>query len=136
MKHFYVAVIASLILAGCSVEAPDSSDADVEGNIVVSVEAVNANTDLSKGDHVVKVDGDVVTVMLGGSGSCPPSITTGVYNETTNTVAFNMFEYPEDTMCTMDYRQYFYDITVMEGVLNPDINFIFCARGECYSPDV
>lgn len=136
MKTFYVAVIASLILAGCSSSTPETSNGNVEGNIVLSVETVDYATDLSNGDHVVKVDGNVVTVMLGGSGSCPPSIETATFDESSNTVSLNMFEYPEDTMCTMDYRQYFYDITVTEGVLNPGTSFIFCTRGECYSPDV
>jgi hypothetical protein len=125
------------LLSGCASSEGMGSEVDVEvleGNVMVSVDEVTAETDFSKGDHVVSVDGNTATVMLGGSGSCPPMIVGAIFDSASNMLSFQMYEYGE-TPCTMDYRQYFYAVELNEGTINGDTDFQFCARGECYTAD-
>lgn len=54
----------------------------------------------------VILDDNKIYVSLGGSSSCPPVITNTKLNETE--LIISLKEYPQDTMCTADYRKQIY----------------------------
>jgi hypothetical protein len=142
MLKFPVIVVSVLILlSGCverdNVSTVSPEQQPVKNNVMVNVETVmnvSGEPDFSRGDHVVKSEGNTVTVMLGGSGSCPPMVNGAVYDSEENLLSFVLYEYGE-VACTMDYGQYFYEVTLANNIMNSETRFEFCYSGNCYPAD-
>lgn len=104
---------------------PDA-DTDIDVSELISLdftEAQRSEQSLSGGKELptlVNIEESSATILLGGSGSCPPEILEANYNEDTRVLMINWSPFPpgEDVMCTMDYVEYESQLTAPEGVLD------------------
>lgn len=129
-------IVAGLFTVACSSTGTDGvkTSPPVGDAALAGIMGVDGSASMDKSDHVVKVEGNNVTYMFGGSSSCPPLIDTVLWDERSKTLNTVMFDYPENTMCTMDYGQYFYQVNVDENVVvldETDFTVKVCSRGEC-----
>lgn len=133
----FFAIVVLGLLAGCvnTVESDRNVESEniAAGFIMVDVVEVEPTGDAGKIDSIVSTKSDSFVVMLGGSGSCPPMVENVSYDDESNTVSIVMYEYPPDVMCTRDYRQYFYEVSLTDDVIREGTVFLLCLKDECFA---
>lgn len=109
----------TLTLSGCSVVTPipnkpaPSSDEFSVRDITQTYSFPN----ITSFENYAELNGDnSITLVVGGSGSCPPAPSKVTF--TKDTVTITAKEYT-DMACTMDYRQYAYIVNSKK----PDVTF-------------
>ena len=132
----FISIVVLGFLSACSPTvkpvAPVETENITSGFIMLDVVEVEPTGNVGKMDAIVSTTPDSFVIMLGGSGSCPPMVDSISYDEVSNSVSIVMFEYPPDTMCTRDYRQYFYEVTLIDDVISEGTVFKLCVRDECF----
>lgn len=132
----FISVVVLGFLTACTTPVKPAVPAEPEvrnvDSIMVDVVEVERVSDLGKIDHIVSITSDSFIVMFGGSGSCPPMVENVSYDGESNTVSIAMYEYPPDMMCTRDYRQYFYEVSLTDDVISEETVFQVCLRDECF----
>jgi hypothetical protein len=132
----FISVVVLGFLTACTTLVKPAVPAEPEvrnvDSIMVDVVEVERVSDLGKIDHIVSTTSGSFVVMFGGSGSCPPMVDDVIFDDVKNRLSIIMFEYPPDTMCTMDYRQYFYEVSLTDDVIREGTVFQVCLRDECF----
>lgn len=125
-------LLFTLLLTGCTSTSNQSSSPTPKDATTISGEKLDVNISrvdkdvvFENGQHVIVENGNTITVVTAGSGSCPPLI-QHVYLEN-DTIKLYTKQYV-DQPCTMDYRTYPQEIVFLhEGDVFLNKNFSLCS---------
>lgn len=116
---FGILSLAVLTLSSCTIgnssnEVSPTPEPQFEKTNVTIVES-DRPFDFSDNGKFILENATHGFVVLGGSGSCPPIIKNAEYKANTLTVNIDKDAYPEDQVCTTDFRLYVFDATLTTG---------------------